>query len=175
MFSLYNCTLNSSLVKCDCTAGRQKKSSKQGFISLVFQAAVFSLSTAGSSRGRGSRHEERLLMRCGGRSINWGRYGCCYSFACYPVVGCLPDLEALTYLRDSVSHRAQLLLRRPQCLTITLQSQPSQQQQEDIRSCACSISTTEIYTRPRFGSYAGHGSALCSPIKACVCVVPVRL
>ena len=38
------------LIKRDCTAGRKSKSSKQGFISLVFQAAVFSLSTAGSSR-----------------------------------------------------------------------------------------------------------------------------
>lgn len=66
-------------------------------------------------------------MRCGGGSINWGRYGSCYSFACYPEVGRLPDLEALTYLRDSVSHRAQLLHRRQQCLTIPLQSQSNQQ------------------------------------------------
>lgn len=94
------------LIKRDCTAGRKSKSSKQDFISLVFQAAVFSLSTAGSRRERASRQEERLLMRCGGGSLNWGRYGSRYSFACYPEVGRLPDLEALTYLRDSVSHRA---------------------------------------------------------------------
>lgn len=66
-------------------------------------------------------------MRCGGGSINWGRYGSCYSFACYPELGRLPDLEALTYLRDCVSHRAQLLCRRPQCLAVPLQSQTNQQ------------------------------------------------
>lgn len=48
-------------------------------------------------------------------------------FACYPEVGRLPDHEALTYLRDSVSHRAQLLRRRPLRLAIPLQSQPNQQ------------------------------------------------
>lgn len=116
------------LIKRDCTAGRKRERSKQGFISLVFQAAVFSLSTAGSRRGREreSRQEERLLMRCGGGSINWGRYGPCYSSACYPEVGRLPDLEALTYLRDSVSHRAPLLQQTPQCFTVPLQSQPNQ-------------------------------------------------
>ena len=67
-------------------------------------------------------------MRCGGGSINWGRYGSCYSFACYPEVGPLPDLEALTYLRDSVSHRAQFLHRRPQCFAIPLQPHKPNQQ-----------------------------------------------
>lgn len=119
------------LIKCDCAGRRKRKGSKQGFISLVFQPAVFSLSTAGSRRegekGRANRQGERLLMRCGGGSINWSRYGCCYSSACYPEVGPRPDLEALTYQRDSVSHRAKLLLHRPQCLTIPLQSQPNQE------------------------------------------------
>lgn len=40
------------LIKCDCAAGGESKRSKQGFISLVFQAAVFSLGTAGSRRER---------------------------------------------------------------------------------------------------------------------------
>jgi len=31
------------LIKSDCAAGRKRKKSKQGFISLVFQPAVFSL------------------------------------------------------------------------------------------------------------------------------------
>lgn len=107
------------LIKRDCAAGGESKRSKQGFISLVFQAAVFSLSFAGSRRGRVREREsererarergreldkagrrKRLLMRCGGGSINRGRYGSCYSIACYPEVGLLPDLEALTYLRD---------------------------------------------------------------------------
>lgn len=65
-------------------------------------------------------------MRCGGGSINWGRYGSYHSFACYPEVGWLPDLEALTYLKDSVSHKAQRLYCRPQRFaspfTLTAQS-----------------------------------------------------
>lgn len=44
--------LRSMLIKCDCTAGGERKRSKMDFISLVFQAAVFSLSTAGSGRER---------------------------------------------------------------------------------------------------------------------------
>lgn len=117
------------LIKRDCTAGRERKGSKQSFISLVFRAAVFSLSSAGSRResGVGGRQEERLLMRCGGGSINQGRYGSCYSFPRYPKVGRLPDLEALTYRRDSVSHRPRPLRHRPQPSTVPVQPPPSHQ------------------------------------------------
>lgn len=40
----------SMLIKHDCTTGGERKCSKQGFISLVFQAAVFSLSITGRKR-----------------------------------------------------------------------------------------------------------------------------
>lgn len=45
------------LIKRDCTAGGERKSSKQRFIGLVFQAAVFSLSTAGSKEREGRRRD----------------------------------------------------------------------------------------------------------------------
>lgn len=83
MLSVYNCTLNVSLHanKCDCTAGRKRICFKQGFISLVFRAAVFSLSSSGSSRrGRESKQDKGDCWRDGGGgSRNWGRYGSCYS------------------------------------------------------------------------------------------------
>jgi len=57
------------LIKRDCTAGRKRKSSKQGFISLVFQAAVFSLSTAGSRR-EGTRGREGEREQAGGEIVD---------------------------------------------------------------------------------------------------------
>lgn len=61
-------------------------------------------------------------MRCGGGSINWGRYRPHYSFACYPEVGQLPDLEALSYLRDSLPHRAAVLCYGPECIALSSQA-----------------------------------------------------
>lgn len=53
------------LIKHDCTAGGERKCSKQGFISLVFQAAVFSLSITGREREwkRGAGGEIVVEMR----------------------------------------------------------------------------------------------------------------
>lgn len=49
------------LIKRDCTAGRERKRSKQGFISLVFQAAVFSLSSAGSGWASEKEREREIV------------------------------------------------------------------------------------------------------------------
>lgn len=172
--------LHSILIKCDCTAGGERKCSKQGFISLVFQAAVFSLSTAGSRRGRDSareresRKEERSSMRWGGGSINWGRYGSCYSTE----VGLLPDLEAHTYLRDclpqsTVSSPCTTMLRH------SLNSHgPISRQQEAIRLCTCHTRTAKICLRLRLSSHAGHRNVfswLRGLLKAMLCVCSIIL
>lgn len=168
------------LIKRDCAAGGESKRSKQGFIGLVFQAAVFSLGTAGSRRERETEGVgERLLMRCGGGSINRGRYRPCYSTACYPEVGLLPDLEALTYLGDclplstTLDHNAS---------PFPCSRSPISKQQEAIRSCMCCISAAKIRLRLRLSSHAHHRNAFSlprGPLKAMsykyVCVVSVRL
>lgn len=82
-------------------------------------------------------------MRWSGGSVNWDRYG-----SCYPEVGRVPDLQALTYLRDSLSHRAGLLRHEPECFAIPSQPSPNQQAAgATIRSCTCRITGTEILIR----------------------------
>lgn len=61
-------------------------------------------------------------MRCGGGSINWGRYRPHYSFACYPEVGQLPDLEALLSEGFSPPQSDTLLWTRMHCPSLAGQS-----------------------------------------------------
>ena len=149
------------LIKHDCTAGRKRKSSKQGFISLVFQAAVFSLSSAGSRRGR-ERERERagkrreivdemwwehklgqirvllflcLLSRGGPASRPWGTH---------LSEGILSPTE---HSFSTVDHIASPFL---------YSHSPISKQQEAIRSCTCSIGTTKICIGLRFSSHTGH-------------------
>lgn len=147
------------LIKHDCTAGgERKKSSKQGFISLVFQAAVFSLSITGRAR-------ERLLLRCSG-GISQGRLGFCSSTGCYPEAGWFPDLKALAYQRDCL----------PQSTVFTTRLGPFagshsaiSKQQETIRSGSCCSAGAEnspcashSTRRNASAHHQGHAAQVCA-------------
>lgn len=111
------------LIKHDCTAVGERKCPNQGFISLVFQAAVSSLSITGRERERErGRQEERLLWRCGG-SISQRRFHFCSSIGSYPEVGCFPDLKALAYQRDCLPQSSVFSTVEPQCFAIPWQRQ----------------------------------------------------
>lgn len=126
------------LIKHDCTTGGERKCSKQGFISLVFQAAVFSLSITGrkreTEREGGGGQEERLLWRCGG-SINQGRFELCYSIGCYPEVGWFPDPKALAYQRDCLPQSTVVSTVNHDALPFPGRGSAISKQQETIRWC----------------------------------------
>lgn len=134
------------LIKHDCTAGGERKRSKQGFISLVFQAAVFSLSITGRERGRGGEGEERerWWRRCSG-SINQGRF----QFCCYPEVGCFPDLKALAYQRGCLPQSTVFSTVNHNASPFPGSRSAISQQQEAIRSCSrCSTDAENSHAPP---------------------------
>lgn len=123
----------SMLIKHGCAAGGERKCCKQGFISLVFQAAGFSLSITGIEA---ERWWGGLLWRCGG-SVNQGRSEFCCSVGCYPEVGCLPDLTALAYQWSRLQQSAVFSTASHNALPFPLRFSPISQQQETIRSHSC--------------------------------------
>lgn len=128
----------------------KEKSSNQGFISLVFQAAVFSLSITGRAR-------ERLLLRCSG-GINQGRLGFCSSVGCYPEAGCFPDLKALSYQRDCLPQSAVFSTVNHEVRPFAASRSAISKQQDAIRwgSCCSVVLVLRIlpvlHVRPRHAS-----------------------